>query len=143
MNKPRVPVNNYNIDGALPFGIRTDPGRLIRAEQLQRPGGEARRGGAPHTYGGEVRRYDYRGRAAHYSQPGALFRLFSDEEKAPLFRNTAEAIQGVPDFIVERQLGHLDKADPAYGAGVREALARQARDDAGASLSTSHTAVAE
>jgi catalase len=32
-------------------------------------------------------------------------------------------MSGVPQFIVERQLGHFDKADPAYGAGVRAALA--------------------
>jgi hypothetical protein len=31
---------------------------------------------------------------------------------------------GVPQFIVERQLGHFDIADPACGAGVREALAK-------------------
>jgi catalase len=30
----------------------------------------------------------------------------------------------VPGFIVERQLGLFDKVHPAYGAGVRKALAR-------------------
>lgn len=29
---------------------------------------------------------------------------------------------GVPDFIVQRQLAHFSKADPAYGAGVAKAL---------------------
>jgi len=29
---------------------------------------------------------------------------------------------GVPREIIERQLVHFDKADPAYGAGVRKAL---------------------
>jgi catalase len=32
-------------------------------------------------------------------------------------------VGGVPQFIVERQPGHFEKADPAYAAGVREALA--------------------
>jgi catalase len=45
------------------------------------------------------------------------------EQKARLFSNIATAMTGVPQFIVERQLGHFDKADPAYGAGVRVALA--------------------
>jgi len=30
---------------------------------------------------------------------------------------------GVPQFIIDRQLVHFDKADPGYGAGVRAALA--------------------
>ena len=50
---------------------------------------------------------------------------------------------GVPDFIVERQLGHFDKVHADYGAGVRKAIEAQTRDDAEASLSTSHSAAAE
>ena len=38
----------------------------------------------------------------------------------------AEAMQGVPDFIIERQLGHFEKVHPDYAAGVRAALAEQA-----------------
>jgi catalase len=34
-------------------------------------------------------------------------------------------MQGVPDVIVERQIGLFDCADPAYGAGVRAAVATQ------------------
>jgi catalase len=45
------------------------------------------------------------------------------EQRQRLFSNIATAMSGVPQFIVERQLAHFDKADPAYGAGVRAALA--------------------
>jgi catalase len=31
-------------------------------------------------------------------------------------------MKGVPKEIVDRQLGHFEKADPAYAAGVRKAL---------------------
>jgi catalase len=34
---------------------------------------------------------------------------------------------GVPMEIVERQLAHFDKIDPAYGAGVRKALGVEGR----------------
>ena len=37
-----------------------------------------------------------------------------------------EAMQGVPHEIAERQCGHCDKADPAFGAGVRAVLAELA-----------------
>ncbi len=39
-----------------------------------------------------------------------------------LFSNIAAAMQGVPAFIIERQLGHFDKIHPDYGNGVRAAL---------------------
>jgi catalase len=39
-----------------------------------------------------------------------------------LFRKIAAAMQGVPQFIIERQLEHFTKADPVYGEGVAKAL---------------------
>ena len=38
----------------------------------------------------------------------------------------AEAMQGVPDHIIECQLGHLEKVHPDYAAGVRTALSKLA-----------------
>ena len=46
----------------------------------------------------------------------------SDSQQQQLFSNIAEAMQGVPREIVDRQLGHFHKADPAYAAGVAKAL---------------------
>ncbi|MEE8456393.1 MAG: hypothetical protein V3R90_16875 [Limibaculum sp.] len=40
--------------------------------------------------------------------------------------NFAEAMQGVPHEIAERQCVHRDKAAPAFGAGIRAALAKLA-----------------
>jgi catalase len=70
-----------------------------------------------------VDRYDHREGNDDYTQAGNLFRLFDEGQRQRLFSNIATAMTGVPDFIVERQLAHFDKADPAYGAGVRAALA--------------------
>jgi catalase len=39
-----------------------------------------------------------------------------------LFGNIAAAMSGVPGEIVQRQLVHFHKADPAYAAGVARAL---------------------
>jgi catalase len=72
---------------------------------------------------GDAGRYDHRERNDDYTQAGNLFRLFNLDEKERLFSNIATAMSGVPGFIVERQLAHFDKADAAYGAGVRAALA--------------------
>jgi catalase len=61
-----------------------------------------------------------------YSQPRALFRIFDADQRARFFANIAAAMQGVPRDIVERQLDHFAKADPAWAEGVRNALATAA-----------------
>src|SRR5690606_32713265 len=66
--------------------------------------------------------YDHREDDDYYSQPGALFRLLNDEERERLFANIARSMAGIPQEIIDRQLVHFTKADPAYGAGVSKAL---------------------
>jgi len=46
----------------------------------------------------------------------------SADQKRQLFDNLAAAMQGVPETIQLRQIGHFTKADPAYGEGVAERL---------------------
>jgi catalase len=73
---------------------------------------------------GDADRYNHREGNDDYSQPRALFNLFDADQRARLFANVAEAMEGVPDAIVERQLGHFEKVHPDYAAGVRAALGR-------------------
>ncbi|MBC3273519.1 catalase, partial [Pseudomonas sp. SWRI81] len=58
----------------------------------------------------------------YYSHAGALFRLMSDEQKALLISNIAGAMAGVSSDVVDRQLQHFYKADPAYGNAIAQAL---------------------
>ena len=44
------------------------------------------------------------------------------DEKARLFQNTADNLQGVEEFIQRRHILHCYLADPAYGEGVAKAL---------------------
>ena len=69
-------------------------------------------------------RSDGRGAEDDFTQAGNLFRLLPANEKQRLFNNLSGPLSQVPDEILQRQLGHFDKADPAYGAGVREAPGR-------------------
>ena len=71
---------------------------------------------------GDASRYDHREGNDDYTQAGNLFRLFDDGQKQRLFGNIAGALQGVPRQIIEKQLAHFAKADPAYAEGVRNAL---------------------
>jgi catalase len=45
------------------------------------------------------------------------------EQQSRLFSNLADAMEGVPQGIIDRQITHFEKADPAYAEGVRKALA--------------------
>jgi len=76
----------------------------------------------PLKISGDAGRWNHRDGNDDYTQPGNLFRLMSEAQKQQLFNNIAEAMHGVPEEIVRRQLGHFHKADPAYAAGVARAL---------------------
>ena len=54
------------------------------------------------------------------------------EPRGRLMDAIAGAMQGVPDFIQQRQIGHFAKADPAYGAGVAARLGLDTRSSAAA-----------
>jgi catalase len=47
----------------------------------------------------------------------------TSEQKQLLFDNTARAINGATQEVVERHIGNCSKADPAYGQGVAKAVA--------------------
>ncbi|MCG8346335.1 MAG: catalase, partial [Chloroflexales bacterium] len=76
----------------------------------------------PLKISGDADRYDHREGNDDYTQPGNLFRLMNDSQKQQLFNNIAAAMQGVPEFIIHRQIGHFYRADPDYGRGVAAAL---------------------
>jgi catalase len=79
-------------------------------------------GEPPLKISGDAGRYNHRDGNDDYTQPGNLFRLMTPEQQERLFSNIAAAMNGVPEEIVKRQLGHFHKADPAYAAGVAKAL---------------------
>ncbi|MFY0477057.1 catalase [Achromobacter marplatensis] len=58
----------------------------------------------------------------YFKQPGDLFRLMSKAQQQVLFENTARAMGNAPEFIKRRHVANCAKADPAYGAGVAQAL---------------------
>ena len=45
-----------------------------------------------------------------------------DDEQARLMDAIANAMRDVPQAIIDRQVGHFAKADPAYGKGVAERI---------------------
>ena len=125
VNAPRCPFHSFHRDG----GMRTD-GNLGSTVNYE-----------PNSYGAwreamtqepslgldgqAADRWNHREDDDYYSQPGALFRLLSDEEKQRLFNNIADHMgrgDEVPLSIKKRQIEHFRKADPDYAAGVEKAL---------------------
>jgi catalase len=71
---------------------------------------------------GDAARYDHHEGNDDYTQAGNLFRLFDDAHRRRFFANVAASMAGVPEEIIERQLAHFEKVDPACARGIRAAL---------------------
>jgi catalase len=125
VNAPKCQVHHYHKDGAMRFfdNNTANPDAYYEPNSFNGPVEDPSVAEPPLRISGDVDRYDHREGNDDYTQAGNLFRLFGEGQRQRLFSNIATAMTGVPDFIVERQLAHFDKADPAYGAGVRAALA--------------------
>jgi len=124
VNAPKCPVHHYHKDGSMKF-FRTPTGSANAYYEPNSFGGATQDPSVaepPLRLQGDADRYNHRDGNDDYSQPGALFRILGAEQQQRLGRNIAAAMRGVPAFIIDRQLGHFDKADPAYGRVVRAAL---------------------
>ena len=124
VNAPKCPVHHYHKDGAMRF-FETRHGNTDAYYEPNSFGGpqqDGSRSEPPLKIVGDADRYNHRAGNDDYTQAGNLFRLFDDAQKQRLFSNIAQAMQGVPQDIIDKQLVHFDKADPAYGNGIRKAL---------------------
>ncbi|EGY01267.1 catalase [Nitrospirillum viridazoti Y2] len=126
VNQPKCPVHHYHKDGAMRF-FRNDTGNPDAYYEPNSLGGPAQDPSVaepPLRLSGEVGRHDHRAGNDDYSQPRALFALMDQGQRDRLFANIAAAMQGVPQAIMERQLGHFALVHADYAAGVRRALAQ-------------------
>ncbi|MDB6141786.1 MAG: catalase [Pseudomonas sp.] len=124
VNSPKCPVHSYHRDGAMRVDgnmggtISYDPNSYGEWEE------QPEFGEPPLTIEGAADHWNHRVDEDYYSQPGDLFRLMTPEKQQLLFDNTARAINGASLMVVERHISNCTKADPAYGAGVKAAIAR-------------------
>lgn len=124
VNAAKCPVRNHQRDGAMVFNgnfgcaPNYDPSTLTGAP-VENPAHRE----PPLPLSGEAAgRYDHRVDTDYYSQAGTLYRLLPAAERERLTTNIARALEGVPQHIVDRQLGHFHHADPDYGLSVSEKL---------------------
>jgi len=123
-NAPRCPVHHYHKDGSMNFfGQKSgNPDAFYEPNSM---------GGAvenpsfkepPLKISGDATSYDHRTGNDDFFQPRALFELFNNDQKRRLFKNIAESMKGVPQNIIDRQVGLFEKVHPDYANGVAEAL---------------------
>jgi catalase len=122
VNRPKFPTHNYHMDGPMRFDAPKSTDAYYEPNSFGGPKENKSLDEPPLRITGDAARYDHRQGNDDYTQPGDLFRLMSPSQKQQLFGNIAAAMAGVPEEIVRRQLVHFQKADPAYAAGVAEAL---------------------
>ncbi len=125
VNAPRCPVHHYHKDGAMRFfPSNPNPDAYYEPNTMGGPKEDPAYAEPPLKISGDADRYDHRDGTDDYAQPRDLFNLFDDGQKARLFANIAGAMAGVPAEILDRQLVHFDRIDPAYGNGIRDALGK-------------------
>jgi catalase len=130
VNRPRCPVAHYHKDGFMNFfgHMSGNPDAYYEPNSVAgAPREDASVAEPPLRISGDADRYNHRDGNDDYAQPRALHdKVMNDEQRQRLYMNTAEAMQGVPDEIVERMLAHYAKVSPAYADGVRAARAELA-----------------
>jgi catalase len=125
VNAPRCPFHSYHRDGQMRVdgnqGGATPYQPNSYDEWVEQPDFRE----PPLALEGAADHWNHRSDDDYYSQPRLLFQLMTPEQQTLLFDNTARAIDGASAEVVARHIENCTKCDPAYGAGVTQAIARQ------------------
>ena len=122
VNRPIVEVNTYHMDGSMNFSEPSASKAYYEPNSFD--GAVENRDflEPPFPVDGDGDRYNHREGNDDFSQPRALFTLMNTSQKEQLFSNIADAMDGVPQNIRDRQIELFEKAHPDYAAGVKKAL---------------------
>jgi catalase len=122
VNKPQCPFHTYNRDGAMRFDGNSGASVNYEPNSFGGPTQDPAYRERPRPVSGTVDRHSHRLDADYYTQPGDLFRLMKPDARERLIGNIAASLKNAPRRIQELQVQHFFQADPAYGAGVANAL---------------------
>ena len=122
VNRPRCEVATYHRDGSMRYDDNAGGAVNYEPNSMGGPAEDPRFKEPPLRISGDADRYDHREGNDDYTQAGNLYRLLPKEERGRLHVAIATTMRDVPQEIIDRQLAHFEKADPAYAEGVRKAL---------------------
>ncbi|KHA75950.1 catalase [Janthinobacterium lividum] len=124
VNAPKCPFHSYHRDGQM--RVDGNQGGTLgyepNSEQEWAEQPDFRE--PPLSIEGAADHWNHRVDEDYYTQPRALFRLMTPAQQQALFDNTARAISGASEQVKQHHIGNCTLCDPAYGAGVAEAIGR-------------------
>lgn len=122
INRPKVEVNNYQRDGQMRSDNNGGASVYYEPNSSSGPTESPENKPAPFEVSGQADSVAF-DHEDHYTQPGDLYRLMSEEERARLVATILGAIRPVEkDEIKTRQIGHWYKADPELGQRIADGL---------------------
>ena len=125
VNRPRCPVHHGQRDGSMALENGGAAQNYMTVEATRSGSFGLGHGDPGWALGGVAGHHDERGSSDDHTQAGNLFRLMTPQQRRNLCANLAGPLSQVDAPTLARQLAHFDRADPAYGAGVRAALAEK------------------
>ncbi|QWT21598.1 catalase [Bacillus sp. NP157] len=127
VNAPKCPVHSYHRDGAMRMdAARSDTTSYAPNTRgaLQSQPDFAEPPLAIDVAHALARHWDQREDKDNYSQPRKLFEMMSPSQRQALFENTARAIKGASQPVVDRHIEHCEACHAEYGKGVADAIAK-------------------
>jgi catalase len=127
VNRPRgVTPDNYGRDGLMRFDGNRGREKNYEPNSFGGPQQTGQTLNAPLEAHGESGTYPWEHHQGDdFAQAGALYRLMPEDAKQRLIDTISGSLAQVSKLdIVERSIGYFTKADPEYGARIREAAAR-------------------
>jgi len=122
VNRSKATVNNYQRDGYMRVDGNAGSAPNYEPNSLNGPKEDESTKISPFEVQGTVDSVAYDSED-HYTQPGDLYRLMSEDEKTRLVRNFVDHMKPVKkDEIKLRQIEHFYKADPEWGERIAEGL---------------------
>ncbi|MEN1970537.1 catalase [Lentibacillus sp. N15] len=122
VNRAKVDVNNYQRDGYMRIDGNGGSAPNYEPNSLNGPKEDPSRKNTPFEVQGLAESVVHDSED-HYTQPGDLYRLMSDDEKTRLVNNFVESMKPVEkDEIKLRQIEHFYKADPEWGERIATGL---------------------
>ncbi|AIQ62345.1 catalase [Paenibacillus stellifer] len=122
INRPQCPVHNHQRDGAMAYGDNGGASVYYEPNSFGGPKESPEHRTAPFEVSGQADSVAY-DHDDHYTQPGDLYRLLSEDERARLVRNIVDSMRPVELVDIKlRQIGHFYKADHEFGTRIAEGL---------------------
>lgn len=122
VNAPKCPFHNYHRDGAMRVDGNSGNGATYEPNSFNVFQEQPDYSEPPLSLEGAADHWNHREDEDYFTQPRALFNLIGEEEHQRMFKRIAGELIQIPAFIQQRQIALFHQVDPAYGAGVEQAL---------------------